>query len=91
MPAASGTWHLAAEGECSWFDFAGEIFRQAVDRGLLARAPGLEAIPSSEFPTPARRPAYSVLDHAKFTAAFGFAPSSWESQLDAVFAALPPA
>ena len=62
MPAASGTWHLAAEGECSWFDFADEIFRQAVARGLLDRAPVLEAIPGSEFPTPARRPAYSRLD-----------------------------
>jgi len=48
-------------------------------------------IPSSDYPTPARRPAYSVLDPAKFTAAFGFAPPSWESQLDAVFAALPSA
>ncbi len=48
-------------------------------------------IPASEYPTPARRPAYSVLSHRRFSAAFGFAPTRWEAQLDAVFAALEPA
>ena len=80
-PGLSGTWHLAAEGECSWFDFAGEIFRQAVDRGLLAKAPALEAIPSSEFPTPARRPAYSRLDTGAFTRDTGLHLGDWREGL----------
>ena len=81
MPAASGTWHLAAEGECSWFDFADEIFRQAVARGLLDRAPVLEAIPGSEFPTPARRPAYSRLDTGAFTRDTGLHLGDWREGL----------
>jgi dTDP-4-dehydrorhamnose reductase len=47
-------------------------------------------IASAEYPTPARRPAYSVLSHRKFKAAFGFGPSSWEAQLDEVLRRLPP-
>jgi dTDP-4-dehydrorhamnose reductase len=86
----SGIYHLSAAGETTWASFAEAIFARAAGRPGF-RAPRVTRIPSSEYPTPARRPAYSVLDHAKFTAAFGFAPSSWESQLDAVFAALPPA
>ena len=50
-----GIHHLAAGGECSWYDFAVEIFRQA---GLEVRA---FSCTSEEFPRPARRPAYSVL------------------------------
>lgn len=90
VPAASGTWHLAAEGECSWFDFAGEIFRQAVDRGLLAKAPALEAIPSSEFPTPARRPAYSRLDTGAFTRDTGLGLGDWREGLAEALDSLAP-
>jgi dTDP-4-dehydrorhamnose reductase len=86
---ASGIYHLSAAGETTWASFAEAIFARAAGRpGFFA--PRVIRIPSSEYPTPARRPAYSVLDHARFAATFGFAPSSWESQLDAVFAALPP-
>ncbi|HEY9144994.1 MAG TPA: dTDP-4-dehydrorhamnose reductase [Arenimonas sp.] len=90
MPDASGTWHLAAEGECSWFDFAGEIFRQAVARGLLASAPVLEAIPSSEFPTPARRPAYSRLDTGAFTRDTGLHLGDWREGLAEALDSLAP-
>ena len=85
---ASGIYNLSAGGETTWASFAEAIFARAAGRPGF-RAPRVMRIPSSDYPTPARRPAYSVLDPAKFTATFGFAPSSWESQLDAVFAALP--
>lgn len=84
----SGIYNLSAAGETTWASFAEAIFARAAGRPGF-RSPRVIRIPSSEYPTPARRPAYSVLDPAKFAAAFGFAPSSWESQLDAVFAALP--
>lgn len=80
-PDATGTWHLAAEGETSWHGFAAEIFRQAVETGLLAKAPVLEAIPGSEFPTPARRPAYSRLDTSAFTRDFGLHLGDWQAGL----------
>jgi dTDP-4-dehydrorhamnose reductase len=80
-PGLSGTWHLAAEGECSWHGFAAEIFRQAVERGLLPAAPVLEPIASSEFPTRARRPAYSRLDTRAFTRDFGLHLGDWREGL----------
>lgn len=83
-PDASGTWHLSAEGECSWHDFAAAIFRGAAERGLLARVPTLEAIASSEYPTRARRPAYSRLDSARFHRDFGFGLGDWREGLDEV-------
>ncbi|TNJ60642.1 dTDP-4-dehydrorhamnose reductase [Paenibacillus hemerocallicola] len=54
-----GIYHCSGEGECSWHDFAAEIFRQ---RGVVA---DLRPVTCSEFPTKARRPAYSVLDNGK--------------------------
>jgi dTDP-4-dehydrorhamnose reductase len=50
-----GTWHLAAEGQCTWFEFAGAIFEEA---GLDCR---VVPISSEELGRPAPRPAYSVL------------------------------
>jgi len=84
MPRASGTWHLAAEGECSWHGFASEIFSQAVRRGLLVKAPTVEPIPTAQFPTPARRPAYSRLDTSAFTRDTGLHLGDWREGLHEV-------
>src|SRR5690606_10821210 len=54
----SGTWHLVAGGQTSWHGFAEAIFAEAVAAGLLERAPRVVAIPTSDYPTPAKRPAY---------------------------------
>jgi len=86
----SGIYHLSASGETTWAGFARAIFDRAKGRAGF-RAPKILPIPTSGYPTPARRPRYSVLSHRKFSAAFGFAPSSWEEQLDEVFARLPAA
>lgn len=83
-PQASGTWHLAAEGQASWHEFAAAIFSGAVERGLLAAAPGLEAIPGSAYPTPARRPAWSRLDTGRFQRDFGLHIGDWREGLDEV-------
>lgn len=61
-PELSGTWHLAASGATSWHGFAEAIVDEAVAAGRIARAPRVEGITTAEYPTPARRPAYSVLD-----------------------------
>ena len=82
QPGLSGTWHLSAEGETSWHGFATAIFQGAVERGLLARAPTSEAITSAQFPTRARRPAYSRLDTARFRRDFGFHVGDWREGLD---------
>jgi len=84
QPAASGTWHLSAEGQASWHEFAAAIFSGAVGRGLLASAPTLEAIPGSAYPTPARRPGYSRLDTSRFQRDFGLRLGDWREGLDEV-------
>jgi dTDP-4-dehydrorhamnose reductase len=83
----SGIYHLSATGETTWAGFASAIFERAARRPGF-RAPRVIPIASADYPTPARRPAYSVLAHARFRQAFGFAPTRWESQLDECFARL---
>lgn len=82
-PAArpAGVWHLTAAGLTSWHGFAEAIFVEAVSRGLLARAPSVEAIATADYPTPARRPAYSCLDTARLRADFGIALPDWRIAL----------
>ncbi|WP_440975782.1 dTDP-4-dehydrorhamnose reductase [Pseudoxanthomonas winnipegensis] len=85
---ASGTWHLTAAGQTSWHGFAEAIFARAVAAGLLPRAPQVVAIPTSEYPTPARRPAYSCLDTTTLQRDFGIDLPAWETALDSVVAEL---
>lgn len=84
--ALSGTWHLTAEGETSWHGFAEAIFAEAVAAGKLARAPAVEAITTAEYPTPAKRPAYSHLDVSKIQSDFGIVLPSWQDGLKGVIA-----
>jgi len=80
----SGTWHLTASGETSWHGFAEAIIAGAHSRGLLSRAPRVVPIATSDYPTPARRPAYSCLDLSKIEADHGIRMPTWQTALDAV-------
>ncbi|RDJ00447.1 dTDP-4-dehydrorhamnose reductase [Dyella solisilvae] len=80
--ALEGTYHLTASGQTSWHGFATALLQQAAQRGLLARAPVVHAIRTSEYPTPARRPAYSVLDNSRFGRTFGYALPDWRAGLE---------
>lgn len=80
----AGTHHLVANGHVSWHGFAGAIFAGAVERGLIARAPHVAAITTSDYPTPAQRPAWSVLDNAEFQQCFGYALPDWQTGLNDV-------
>ena len=62
--APAGTYHMTAEGETSWHGFAEAIFEECAARGLKMPQE-LVAIPTSDFPTPAKRPLNSVLDCSK--------------------------
>lgn len=77
----SGTWNLVAGGETSWHGFAEAIFEAAVQSGLLERAPSTQPITSAEYPTPARRPAYSRLDTGKLEKDFGIRLPDWREGL----------
>lgn len=78
----SGIYHMSCGGETSWFGFAAAIRHEAVARGLLEPGSAMvEAIPSSEYPRPARRPAYSVLSNDKLQAEFGIRLPRWQDAL----------
>ena len=81
--SASGTWHLVADGETNWHGFAEAIMREAHALGVLARMPRVLPIGTADYPTPARRPAYSVLDTTKLRRDFGIAPPDWREGLRA--------
>ena len=85
---ASGTWHLTTAGQASWHTFAVAIFEQARVAGLLQRAPRVEPITTADYPTPARRPAYSVLATDRLRADFGIQPPPWREGLREVIAQL---
>lgn len=82
----SGTWHLTASGQTSWHGFAEAIFAEALATGVLSKVPTVEAIPSSEYPTPAKRPAWSVLDNRKLQQDFGIVLPTWQDGLKRVMA-----
>jgi dTDP-4-dehydrorhamnose reductase len=70
-----GIYHYSNEGQCSWFDFAKKIFE------YNSVSIQVNPIPSSSFPTPAKRPKYSVLDKSKIKNAFGIEIPNWEVSL----------
>ncbi|MHA7886122.1 dTDP-4-dehydrorhamnose reductase [Roseicyclus sp.] len=74
-PAKSGTYHFAGTPDTSWAGFAREIFAQA---GLSC---DVIDIPTSDYPTPARRPLNSRLDCSATTAAFGIERPDWRAGL----------
>jgi dTDP-4-dehydrorhamnose reductase len=86
--AGSRLWHLTASGSTTWHGFAEAIVEQATARGLIARAPVVRPIATSEFPTPARRPAYSCLDTSALVRDTGVVLPHWRDGLSEVLARL---
>ncbi|MDX2263831.1 MAG: dTDP-4-dehydrorhamnose reductase [Hyphomicrobiales bacterium] len=84
--AGWGVHHVTNAGETTWFGFATEIF--ALSRRVGGPAPKLTPIATADYPTPARRPAYSVLDGASAAAAFVVAMRDWREALADCFARL---
>lgn len=74
-----GTYHLAADGETTWHGYATELLRYAAARGVaLNVAPdAIAAIPATEYPLPAPRPANSCLDTSKLRETFGIHLPDW--------------
>lgn len=70
-----GTYHATNNGDCSWYEFATEIFR------LAEIAVRVLPVPTSAFPTKARRPPYSVLDNQRLEAAIGQPLPTWHAAL----------
>ncbi|MEM1144204.1 MAG: dTDP-4-dehydrorhamnose reductase [Pseudomonadota bacterium] len=76
-----GTYHWSDAGVCSWYDFAVAIGRSAAERGVLASPAKVKPICSDEYPTPAKRPHYSVLDKSTSWRELGYHANHWEEEL----------
>jgi dTDP-4-dehydrorhamnose reductase len=73
-----GIYHFSNEGQCSWYDFAKEIFR--VNKISI----NLQPIRTTSYPTPAERPKYSVLDKSKIKRVFGIEVKDWKERLQTI-------
>ena len=80
--AVSGTYHLCASGQTSWHEFARAIIDAVPAERRRCRE--VRAITTAEYPTPARRPAYSVLDTTKLERVFGLRLPDWRVSLGQV-------
>ena len=76
MEGNEGIYHYSNEGVCSWFDFTKAIAEMAGNTGC-----DIQPCHSDEFPSPVKRPAYSVLDKTKFKNTFGLSVPYWTDSL----------
>jgi dTDP-4-dehydrorhamnose reductase len=87
-PHLSGFYHWSDAGVCSWYDFAVAINEEALALGLLSKSVKIRPIPAADYPTPAQRPAYSVLDKTSSWRDFALEGVHWRQQLRAMLADL---
>jgi dTDP-4-dehydrorhamnose reductase len=83
-PAANGVFHWSDSGIASWYDFAVAISEEARARCLLPEVRAVTPITTEQYPTPARRPRYSLLDSRSTVAALGIRPLHWRVRLQEV-------
>jgi dTDP-4-dehydrorhamnose reductase len=76
--SVQGVYHAANSGEATWFSFAQEFLRLAGEARPGAKITRLAPIPTSEYPTPARRPANSRLDCSRLQQVFGITLPPWQ-------------
>jgi dTDP-4-dehydrorhamnose reductase len=88
--AAGGLFHASAAGATTWCGFAQAIFeRQALRPGSAFTAPRVIPIPTRDYPTPARRPEWSVLSSALLDRVLGIRLGSWQEGLEEILSGLP--
>ncbi|WP_226662976.1 dTDP-4-dehydrorhamnose reductase [Microbulbifer aggregans] len=87
-PSAKGIYHCTDAGAASWYDFAVAIFEEGKAAGLIAEEKSVKVNPiaTSDYPTPASRPAYSVLDKTRLVEDSGIALNHWREVLRNVLA-----
>ena len=80
-PQLCNIYHLTDAGVASWYDFAVAIQEEALALGMLNKAIPVLPIPTTAYPTPAKRPAFSVLDKTETYAALNITPQHWRDSL----------
>jgi len=83
-PGLEGTYHAVAQGETSWHGYACHVieFARALGQPIKVAPDAIERVPTSAFPTPARRPANSRMNTRKLRETFGLALPSWQSGVE---------
>ncbi|NET07274.1 MAG: dTDP-4-dehydrorhamnose reductase [Symploca sp. SIO2B6] len=81
LNVSTGTYHFTNSGAISWYDFAIAIFEEAQQLGFPVKVKHVVPITTTEYPTPAKRPAYSVLSGKKISAVLGTHPPHWRQGL----------
>lgn len=87
-PEVAGLYHLVAGGTTTWHDYAALVFDEARKAGITLALTQLNAVPTSHYPTPARRPNNSRLDTTKFKQNFGMVLPQWETGVKRMLAEL---
>ncbi len=77
----TGTLHYTDAGIASWYDFAIAIQEEGLSLGIIKDPNPINPVPTTEFPTPAKRPMYSVLNKQSMWHATGITPEHWRRQL----------
>lgn len=77
----TGIHHFTDAGIASWYDFATAIQEEALSLNLTQKEIPINPIPASQYPTPAERPLYSVLDKTSLWQTLGLIPAHWRKQL----------
>lgn len=92
-PDLAGLYHLVAAGETSWHGYAKHVLALAQSRGVALKtgADAVQAVPTSAFPTPARRPHNSRLDSTRLQARFGLCLPPWQQGVERLLAEILPA
>lgn len=80
----TGTYHWTDAGIASWYDFAIAIQELGVEKGLLKEAIPVLPIQTSEYPAPAKRPAFSVIDKSSAEKVAGLQTTHWRKQLSSM-------
>ena len=80
----SGIYHYSGNPECTWAEFAQHIFNEASQQNKINRLPKIKIIDSSEYPTPVKRPSYSVLDTSLFESSFNYERQNWSDGIKQV-------
>lgn len=83
-PEVNGTYHWTDAGVASWYDFAVAIQELGLEKGLLDKSIPVLPIPTSAYPTPAKRPAFSIIDKSSAEAVSGLNTAHWRKQLSAM-------
>jgi dTDP-4-dehydrorhamnose reductase len=84
----SGVYHATGSGETTWYGFAAQAIAELQKHEPGTKLASVEPIPTSEYPTPAKRPLNSMLDCSKLARVFGWRMPDWRDSLSLVVAEL---